>query len=241
MFKLSRNTILKRSFVLAIVHLLFLQTIIAQTNDYLKDIKDELKKEWPHNRTINLVFHGHSVPTGYSRTPEVRTFDSYPFLLLKELKAVYPNAVINVITTSIGGENSTQGAKRFKKDVLIHKPDVLFIDYALNDRNIGLEQSKKNLEKMIKQALKKGTKIILMTPSPDISVDFLKPGSELDLFARQIKSLAAKYKIGVVDSYGIFKQAAEQGKNIKDYMAQSNHPNEKGHQLIADGIMEYFK
>lgn len=241
MFKLNRNTMLKRSLVLAIVHLFFLQTIIAQTNDYLKDIKDELKKEWPHNRTINLVFHGHSVPTGYFRTPEVRTFDSYPFVLLKELKAVYPNAVINVITTSIGGENSTQGAKRFKKDVLIHKPDVLFIDYALNDRSIGLEQSKKNLEKMIKQALKKGIKIILMTPSPDISVDFLKPGNELDLFAQQIRSLAAKYKIGVVDSFGIFKQAAGEGKDIKDYMAQSNHPNEKGHQLIADGIMQYFK
>ena len=241
MFNLNRNTILKRFFVLTVIHLLFLQTIIAQTNDYLKEIKDELKKEWPHNRTINLVFHGHSVPTGYFRTPEVRTFDSYPFLLLKELKAIYPTAVINVITTSIGGENSTQGAKRFKKDVLIHKPDVLFIDYALNDRKIGLERSKKNLEKMIKQALKKGTKIILMTPSPDISVDFLKPGNELELFAQEIKSLAAKYKIGVVDSYGIFKQVAEHGKNIKDYMAQSNHPNEEGHQLIADGIMEYFK
>lgn len=241
MFNLNRNTILKRSFVLAIVHLLFLQPIIAQTNDYLKEIKDELKKEWPQNRTINLVFHGHSVPTGYFRTPEVRTFDSYPFLLLKELKTVYPTAVINVITTSIGGENSTQGAKRFKKDVLVHKPDVLFIDYALNDRKIGLEQSRKNLEKMIKQALKKGAKIILMTPSPDISVDFLKTGSELDLFAQQIKNLATKYKIGVVDSYGIFKHVSEEGKNIKDYMAQSNHPNAKGHQLIADGIMEYFK
>lgn len=241
MFNFNRNAILKRSFVVPFIHLFFLQTIIAQTNDYLKEIKDELKKEWPHNRTINLVFHGHSVPTGYFRTPEVRTFDSYPFLLLKELKTIYPNAVINIITTSIGGENSTQGAKRFKKDVLIHKPDVLFIDYALNDRIIGLAQSRKNLEKMIRQALKKGTKVILMTPSPDISIDFLKPGNELELFAQQIKSLAAKYKIGVVDSYGIFKHASEQGKNIKEYMAQSNHPNEKGHQLIADGIMEYFK
>jgi lysophospholipase L1-like esterase len=33
----------------------------------------------------------------------------------------------------------------------------------------------------------------------------------------------------------------EEGKNINDFMAQSNHPNEKGHQLIADGIMAYFK
>ena len=218
-----------------------LQTVTAQSNNYLKEIKEELVKKWPQNRTINLVFHGHSVPTGYFKTPEVRTFDSYPFLLLKELKEQYPYAVVNVITTSIGGENSTQGQKRFKSDVLIHKPDVLFIDYALNDRKIGLEKAGKNLEKMIRLALKKGIKVILMTPSPDITVDVLKPDNELELFAKQIIALAEKYKIGVVDSYGLFKHLIEEGKDIKIFMAQSNHPNEKGHQLIADGIMHYFK
>jgi acyl-CoA thioesterase I len=230
-----------KRYILFFALLFSFQSIIAQKNNYLNEIKEELVKKWPQNRTINLVFHGHSVPTGYFRTPEVRTFESYPYLLLKQLKAQYPNAVINVITTSIGGENSTQGQKRFKKEVLNHKPDVLFIDYALNDRKIGLEKSRKNLEKMIRQALKKGTKIILMTPSPDTNVDLLKPDNELELFAKQIISLADKYKLGVADSYGLFTHLLEQGKNISDFMAQSNHPNEKGHQLIADGIMVYFK
>jgi acyl-CoA thioesterase-1 len=103
---------------------------IADPSSYLEDIKSELKKEWPGNRTINLVFHGHSVPAGYFKTPLVNTFDSYPFLLLKELKELYPYAVINVICTAIGGENSSEGVKRFESDVLVHKPDVLFIDYV---------------------------------------------------------------------------------------------------------------
>jgi acyl-CoA thioesterase-1 len=233
---------MKKNYFLFFVVLLFsFQAVKAQSNDYLKDIKEELLKKWPQNRTINLVFHGHSVPTGYFRTPEVRTFESYPFLLLKGLKEQYPNAVINVITTSIGGENSTQGQKRFKGEVLNHKPDVLFIDYALNDRKIGLEKAGKNLEKMIHSALKKDIKVILMTPSPDITVDLLKPDNELELFTKQIIALAEEYKIGVVDSYGLFKHLIEEGKDIKTFMAQSNHPNEKGHQLIADGMMAYFK
>ncbi len=127
---------------------------IADPSSYLKDIKSELKKEWPGNRTINLVFHGHSVPAGYFKTPLVNTFDSYPFLLLKELKELYPYAVINVICTAIGGENSSEGVKRFESDVLVHKPDVLFIDYALNDRGIGLEKSKDAWEEMINKALR---------------------------------------------------------------------------------------
>jgi hypothetical protein len=73
---------------------------MADTSPYLEDIKSKLIKEWPANRTINLVFHGHSVPAGYFKTPTANTFDSYPFLLLKELKALYPYAVINVICTA---------------------------------------------------------------------------------------------------------------------------------------------
>jgi len=35
-------------------------------NTYLKT---ELQKEWPKNRAMNIVFHGHSVPAGYFKTP----------------------------------------------------------------------------------------------------------------------------------------------------------------------------
>ncbi|ANH83899.1 lipase [Niabella ginsenosidivorans] len=212
----------------------------ADPQTYLDDIKTELKKKWPANRTINLVFHGHSVPSGYFQTPAVHTLEAYPHQVLQQLKEQYPDAVINVITTSIGGENSVQGQKRFKKEVLPHRPDVLFIDYALNDRAIGPEASRIAMEKMIRRALKKKIKIILLTPSPDLTVDILKPGNILDQFRRQLIQLAAKYKIGLADSYDAFYEQARSGKQLRDYMAQSNHPNGKGHRLIAERIMKWF-
>lgn len=213
----------------------------AQRETYLQSIKLELQKQWPENRTINLVFHGHSVPSGYFVTPSVQTLNAYPNLVLKKLKELYPNAVINTITTSIGGENSLQGAKRFDTDVLIHKPDVLFIDYALNDRGIGLEQSKIAMEEMIKTALERNIKVILMTPSPDLRVDITKKDNELELFANMLTELAATWGIGLGDSYGQFKALALRGTNLNGYMAQVNHPNEKGHELIAETILNYFK
>lgn len=213
----------------------------ADQSTYLSEIKTELQKQWPKNRTINLVFHGHSVPSGYAKTPLVKTFDSYPFQVLKQLKSLYSYAVINVIITSIGGENSVQGEKRFKRDVLIHKPDVLFIDYALNDRSIGLEKSKKAMGKMIRQALKKKIKVVLLTPSPDLTVDLTKPGNELEQFTSQIIALAKKYKTGLSDSYAAFENLAKLGEDLKPYMAQGNHPNERGHFLISQEIMKWFK
>jgi acyl-CoA thioesterase-1 len=226
--------------ILTILLFSFSQSVIAQ-NDYLDSLKNELQVKWPKNRVINLVFHGHSVPAGYFKTPDVRTLDSYPHLVLQAVKEKYPYATVNVITTAIGGENSANGAERFKKTVLNHRPDVLFIDYALNDRKMGLQESAKNWRKMIKQALKQKIKIILLTPSPDQSADWAKQGGELELFSKQIIALAEEYKIGLADSFKKFQELVTAGKNIQEYMSQSNHPNKHGHQLIADEIMRYFQ
>lgn len=216
-------------------------TQVASPENYLNDIKSGLMVQWPQNKTINLVFHGHSVPAGYFVTPVVNTIDSYPFLVLSNLKAEYPFAVINSINTSIGGENSVSGQKRFKQDVLRFKPDVLFIDYALNDRGIGLEASKKAWELMIKAALKLNIKVILLTPSPDQSVNILETDTDLDKHAGQIRHLAADYGVGLIDSYALFKQKVREGVQLESYMSQVNHPNKKGHELIAIEIMSYFK
>ncbi len=211
------------------------------TSDYLNDLKIEFQKKWPENRTINLVFHGHSVPAGYFKTPIVNTLESYPYLVLKELKAQYPYAVINIINTSIGGEDSKSGAQRFKSDVLIHKPDVLFIDYALNDRRLGIDSAKVEWESMIQMALEADIKIILLTPSPDQKIDLKEDDSILDQHANQIRALSEKYEVGLADSYALFKNEVISGGELLSLMSQGNHPNENGHALIAKGILEYFK
>jgi acyl-CoA thioesterase-1 len=220
----------------------------ADTATYLSNIKTELVKQWPKNRTINLVFHGHSVPSGYFKTPDVRTMDAYPAQVLKELKALYPYAVINSIVTAIGGENSVNGEKRFEKDVLVHQPDVLFIDYALNDRNLvpndsvaSLKRSQEAVEKMVKAALAKNIKVILMTPSPDQRENILQPATRLQLYTNMLIDLAKKYNVGLANSYAAFKQQVSNGQPVTGLMSQVNHPNEKGHALIATEILKWFK
>ena len=52
---------------------------IANPITYLTPLLDELEKKFPDNRTINLVCHGHSVPTGYFAT----TLESTPLTLTR--------------------------------------------------------------------------------------------------------------------------------------------------------------
>lgn len=226
--------------IVMLVWATFFPGLMADPGTYLDDLKTELKKEWPNNRTINLVFHGHSVPAGYFKTPVVNTLEAYPYQLLRQIKARYPHAVVNVINTSIGGENSQRGEKRFATEVLPHRPDVLFIDYALNDRGIGLGEARKHWESMISEALKRNIKVILLTPSPDQRVDLLAPGNELEQHALQIEQLATAHGIGLADSYGLFKKQVQHGEKVADFMSQVNHPNARGHALIADELMTFF-
>ncbi|WP_018628712.1 SGNH/GDSL hydrolase family protein [Niabella aurantiaca] len=212
----------------------------ADTATYLSSIKAELQKEWPKNRTINLVFHGHSVPSGYFKTPFVNTFDSYPYQVLKQLKERYPNAVVNVIVTAIGGENSESGEKRFRRDVLSHRPDILFIDYALNDRMMGTGRSRIAWEKMIKAAQEQLIPVILLTPTPHQQFPMTGSASAYAPFAAGIRELAKKYNTGLADSYAAFEQKLKEGHSVTEYMSQVNHPNKEGHAVVAREIMKWF-
>ncbi len=73
-----------------------------------------------------------------------------------------------MIVTEIGGENAESGAARFAADVLCYKPDVVTIDYALNDRQLGLARAEQAWRSMIEAAVAKDIKVILLTPTHDI-------------------------------------------------------------------------
>lgn len=226
--------------ILCIGFLGLAQQNASNPSTYLNELTKEMQVQWPQNRTINLVFHGHSVPSGYFKTPVVNSEAAYPALVLKKIKDRYPYAVVNVIVTAVGGENSVSGAARFNSEVLMHKPDVLFIDYALNDLGVGLQKSQKAWDEMIQTAKKEDIKVILLTPSPDQRVDYSNPNNALKKHSEQIRALANKYQIGLVDSYSAFEFLYSDKEKLKAYMSQVNHPNEKGHMLIAEEIIRYF-
>lgn len=212
----------------------------AAPQTYLRGISTLLTKKWPANRTVTIVCHGHSVPAGYAKTPLVDTFDAYPFLLERGLKQRFPYAVINVIVTAIGGENSEGGAKRFKQDVLPLRPDLVTIDYGLNDRAIGLARAKAAWRYMIQTALQHHIKVLLLTPTRDLNSRLDDPADPLNQHAEQIRQLANAYGVGLVDSLAAFKRYVHEGGKLQDLMAQSNHPNRKGHELVVKELLRWF-
>ncbi len=200
-----------------------------------------LTMKWPENRAVNLVFHGHSVPAGYHKTPEVRPFESYPHLLHQAIKARYPHAVLNVIVTAVGGENSVAGEARFERDVLPHKPDLVFIDYALNDRRVSLEQADAAWRGMIRHCRENGIPVVLLTPTGDQRAKLDDASDALHLRAEMIRRLAAEEKVLIADVYARWMDEVAGGTSQNELLSQVNHPNLRGHQLAAAVIDEALR
>lgn len=214
---------------------------MIQSFSYLNPVIDLLAKPFPKNKIVNIVCHGHSVPAGYFATPFVNTFSAYPHLLHQLIKERYPFAVANVIVTGIGAENSERGEKRFQTDVLNHNPDVLTIDYSLNDRGISLESARTAWKKMIESALEREIKVILCTPTWDQS--YLRQDEEWRMLVRhaeQVRELADEYSLGLADSFDAFERHVAVPSDLAKYLSHVNHPTKAGHLLVAEEIAKYF-
>jgi len=213
---------------------------VADQNTYLADITSLMKSKYPKNRTINIVCHGNSVPAGYFETPFVDPFNAYPHLLHKGLKSRYPFAVINVISTGIGGEASDKGAKRFIRDVLSIHPDLVTIDYGLTDLFIGLEKAEESWISMIKACQQKGIKVILLTPTIDTRANLDDPNELLNKHAQMIRKLAEEFNTGLADSLSSFRRYIKEGGRLDDLMSHTNHPSIKGHELVTTELLRWF-
>jgi lysophospholipase L1-like esterase len=209
---------------------------VPDVSDCFHALRVELEKIWPDNRAITWVFHGHSVPAGYHKTPEVKPFESYPHLVHKLVKSHFPHAVLNVMVTAVGGETSPTGALRFENDVLIHHPDLVFIDYALNDRRVPEEDAEKALTAMLQAARSRTIPVLLITPTGAGDVSYENPEDPLVRRAALIRSIGRRTGTPVADVFEKWSDFVIGGGDQETLLSQINHPNLAGHQLASKVI-----
>jgi lysophospholipase L1-like esterase len=213
----------------------------ADTLHYLDDLLDALSQHWPDNRTITIACHGHSVPAGYFATPYVNSHEAYPAQLHRIIKDRFPFAVVNVIVTAIGGEASPAGAARFRDDVLCHKPDLVTIDYGLNDRGAGLTAADTAWQTMIDAAQETGSKVILLTPTWDRSyLTQDENWQQLEAHAARIRRQADANNIGLADSFAAYRAHVHTNADLVTLLSHINHPSTPGHRLVADTLAAFF-
>ena len=90
---------------------------------------------------------------------------------------------------------------------------------------------------MIEKAQAAGEKVFLLTPTLGPSAKLNVPCDFFNPHAEQIRPLAVKHHVGLVDSLAAFKTGlGQRGAALKNFIAQVNHPNSRGHRIVATEI-----
>jgi len=158
-------------------------------------------------------------------------------MVYQGLNTRFPTAVINSITTAIGGENSIQGAARFRRDVLSLQPDLLFIDYAINDQNLPLDMVESAWRDMITMARRNHVPVVLLTPTGTVPNDLGNPTDPLSIRADLIRRLGQEYDLPVADVSARWQETVDAGTPKESLLSQYYHPNEAGHRIAATEIL----
>jgi acyl-CoA thioesterase-1 len=173
-----------------------------------------------------ILFLGDSLTAGYGVEKE----QAYPALIEKKLQKKYQ---VKILNGGVSGSTSASGVSRLRW-FLKAKPDILVLILGANDglRGIKLEESKKNLEKIILKAKEEKLEVVLaqMLLPPNYGKEYTEQ------FKQMYVELKDKHKLSWIP-FILKDVAGKQSMNIEDGI----HPNVKGHEKIAENLIPYLE
>ncbi len=184
-----------------------------------------------------ILFQGDSITDGNrgrSADPNHILGHGYVFIIAAKYGAAFPELKRAFINRGVSGNTVLDLEKRWQKDTLDLKPDVLSILIGVNDngKGVSLEQYEQVYDKLITAAKKANPKLKLVLGEP-----FAKPTGRVNEGIRKrqeiVARLSRKHGAAIVHFQRIFDEAVKRAP--ADYWIWDGvHPTYRGHQLMAD-------
>ena len=184
-----------------------------------------LMKRAANGESLVIGFLGGSITQGsLSSTPKT----CYAYLVYEWWKKSFPNAAFSFVNGGIGGTTSHYGGARAWKDVLCYRPDIVTVDFSVNDdANEFFEETYEGMLRRLLAAPSAPAVVVLNNV-------FYDTGKNAQDYHNRI---ADHYGIPHVSIKDTVYPDVESGKIVRADITPDNlHPNDKGHRLVADEI-----
>ena len=201
-------------------------------------LKKEYKKTYGYDKLINdkeditVAFIGGSLTQGGNYTT--------PFI---EAWSNHREGKITVINAGIGGTGSNFGAMRLKDDVLVHKPDIVFVEFATNDLDTSIRPSVQlNAESIIRQCQAQEHEPVvgvIHIPRRIMSGDNYTLQTTIDLY----EDVISHYGISAINGHQLVvdKLSSDSTDTWDNYIpANDVHPNALQGKRISDLMFAEF-
>ncbi len=179
---------------------------------------------------ITVAYLGGSITQGSSAGNE----RCYAKLTTDWLKEKFPEAKINYVNAGIGATGSYIGVFRTDRDVLVHKPDLVFIDFSVNDTTEHTQRNIESYEGVLR-------KLWLSESAPAI-VTIAMTQENGTSFQKQHSEICMGYDIPMISYKDAILDVIENGHIVwKDISDDNIHPNVPGHAVLTELITSYLQ
>ena len=226
----------------------------SRINKYAEFIKyrgQDLKNTYAKlskGEEVNVLYYGGSVTNGTGASNAEKY--SWRALVGNWLTEQFPQATVNNINVSYGGTGSYFGAYRLNHDVIPQEPDLIFIEFAINDhydnqvRSMSYEMSSKHFETIVhglRTALPECDIVTVLTTEKGYITTNQR--GELHTHAQAHEDISIAYNVPSLHIGRALVSKLSYSDITGDwneYMTDIVHPTDEGYALYFEVFEEYL-
>lgn len=194
----------------------------------ISKIKSVIEKA-DRGEDITVAFLGGSITQGFNATIHENCYANKTYLWFKNR---FPNINVRYVNAGIGATGSIIGVHRVEEQVLSKNPDIVFVDFSVNDKDN--KYNKISYESLIRRILSHESK-------PAIVEVFMSTDSLENVQEQQIE-IGKKYNISMVSFRDTIRNEINNGRlKWEDVASDEVHPNDKGHEIISELLINLLE
>lgn len=226
------------------------KTFAPSPTDYLSDSQIALADPWGGSNEsalasvmkkaaagedVTIAVIGGSITQGTishgAKDAKVKQKQMYAEIFRDWWITTFPESKITFVNAGIGATDSYLAVHRVQKDVLDHDPDLILIEFSVNDSSST--SHKTSYDNLIR-------KILLSEDAPAVLLLFLSQTNGST--AQDIHSLIGfNYSLPMVTYLTVMNDLMESGTySAKDLSGDTVHPSALGHRIIGEILWKYL-
>lgn len=155
----------------------------------------------------------------------------YASIFYRWWQNAFPNAKINFVNDGIGATTSYLAVHRIDKDLLPHKPDVVVVEFSVNDSNSLLY--KETYEDLLRRIMKEDN-------NPAVIPLFMTMEDGTSA-ATQHLLVCFNYNLPRISyGYAVLNEITKGAFTWRDVSPDNIHPNDKGHAMVGEILWKYL-
>lgn len=187
-------------------------------------------KKLQANEEVTVAYIGGSITQGISAGEDM----CYARLTTNWLEEKFPGAKINYVNAGIGATGSVCGMARADTDIIEKNPDLVFVEFSVNDTTENTELNKEAYAALLRK--------LWASPTSPAIVTIAMTQENGTSFQEYHGEIIKMFDLPMISYKNTILKTIENGDIVWDDISNDNiHPNVPGHALLSDLITNYLQ